>query len=237
MSITQYPAEIPISTSNALDLLFDHVDLRPAKLEAVLPALDLDFDGLSSTHIHLGHQELLSRSERMTHGQCLKVFLGPSGVEEGEEEKARAKYVDYLIPGFPEEKISGTTFVTLDLLSITIETFLREHGLVESDPPAAKKSEPDMFDLEQAICHNASKILMHELLHVPKPMKAGISADEHDPHRENEESFVESKLAEIGEEGVPTRLVSVRLAHGFTMESLAIALQAIQDHRNRAQSS
>jgi|SRR5580700_652488 hypothetical protein len=231
MPVERYPAEVPISASHALAGLYDYVDLRPAKLEAVLPTLDLDFNDLSSTHIHLGHKALLSLSGRMTQGQCIKVFLSPSE----KEEQVRAEYVDYLMPGFPKEKIPNTTFVAIDLPGITIETFLRAHGLIEGPPipRSSKNSEPDMFDLEQAICHSASKVLIHELLHVPKPMKADIPEDEHDTHRENEETFIESRLSEIGEEGVPTRLVNVRLSRSFTMASLSTALQTIQDYRKQ----
>lgn len=229
MSATSSPAEVPISVSHALAALYDHVDLRPAKLEAVLPVLDLDFNDLSSTHIHLGHKALMSLTERTTLGQCLKVF--PDSSEERRRE-VRAQYVDYLIPGFPKEKIPTTTLVAIDLPGITIETFLRAHGLTENARPIPTRDlEPDMFDLEQAICHQASKVLLHELLHIPKPAKTGVTKEEHDTHRENEEAFIESRLAEIGEEGVPTRLVNVRLARRFTMESLATALQTIQDYR------
>jgi hypothetical protein len=228
MSAERVPSEIPISASHALAALYDYVDIRPTQLEAVLPALDLDFSDLSSAHIHVGNKALLSTSNWITLGQCLKVSPDPSE----RMEEVRAQYVDYLMPGFPKEKIPDTTFIAIDLPGITMETFLRTHGLTENGPPISNRgSEPDMFDLEQAICHQASKVLMHELLHVPKPAKTDGTKEEHDAYRENEESFIKSRLAVIGEQGLPTRLVNVRLARRLTMEGLLTTLESIQDYR------
>jgi hypothetical protein len=205
------------------------VDLQQDSLEAVLPSLDLDFVQLASAHIHLGHRPLLNLTDRLVVGQCIKVIEDHTDLEQQE----RRAYVGFQIPGFPKEKIADTTFVVLDMLGITIESFLKIHGLLgdEARPRQVKNSEPDMSDLEQVICHEASRVLMHELLHVPKPLLAGVSYEEHDQHRESEETFVDRKLAEIGDGGVPPRLVDVRLLRRFDMPTMAITLQAIQNHR------
>lgn len=218
--------EAPITVSQPLATLYDSVGIQMDKLAGILPSLDLDATDLSDTHIHLAHRAPYSLSDRRpTIGQCVKVLHDPTD----KEQEQRAAYIDYLVPGIPREKIDDTTFVAVDLPGITIENFIRINGLRKGDVRPAQ--EPRMIDLESAICRQASKVLMHELLHVPRSMPVDASEEEHSQHRDAEESFVDERLAELGERGIPSRLINIRLPQRFNMGDMANILQTIQNHR------
>jgi hypothetical protein len=195
-------------------------------LTGILPTLDIDAEDLSDTHIHLAHRAPYSASDRRPNiGQCVKTFPNPT--EEAQD--LRAAYIDYLVPGIPREKVDVTTFVAVDLPGISIENFLRINGLRRGDVRPAR--EPSMDELESAICRRASEVLIHELLHVPRPVLVTTSEEEYERHQEGEEDFVQEKLTELGDHRLPSRLVDVRLKPKFTMGDMANMLQAIQNHR------
>jgi len=230
MSVGRTPLEVPVSVSYPLTSLYDSVNVRQDELEAILPALDIEPAQLSSTHIHLAHQEMLGGpADRLVAGQCIKILNHPVG----REQEARSAYLQYLVPGLSEEKIPETTVVAVDMAGIPIAEFLRIHGLAPGEPkPAPNEPEPTMQDLENAICREASRVLMHELLHVPIRMSSFESPEAENRHKEKEEDFIDAALEAIDAEGMPPRLVDVQVSQRLPdMGAMAMMLQSIQNHR------
>ena len=229
MSVEQAISPAPISVSAPLHVLFDRVGVNVDCLEEVMPSLDLTPERLNSTHIHLGHRALFGATERVINGQCLKIL--PEGATQAEQNE-RANYLEYLIPGIDREEVDGTTFVLLDLPGIAMVEHFRVRNTQQKASNALFLAKaPDVLDIERSLCSQASRTLIHELLHVPIEFKHPLAQDENAEVHDSEEAYISAKLMEIGEEGVPRRLVNLMFRREFDVQTLYLVLAQIADYR------